>query len=120
MSSMILMRCPVTRAAVSTGLMTDKATYRLLRSKKSQVHCSACGGMHDWWDTKTWLARVLDPSQPDTRPQPLPVSIRPPRQRAASKASNAMRTADRRDHGSANRTMRRGYNRRPAERSDQH
>src|SRR5947199_78347 len=79
MSSMILMRCPVTRAAVSTGLMTDKATYRLLRSKKSQVHCSACGGMHDWWDTKTWLARVLDPSQPDTRPQPLPVSIRPPR-----------------------------------------
>jgi hypothetical protein len=59
MGSIILMQCPVTQDTVSTGLIADKATYRLLRSKKSGVHCSSCGGLHDWWDTRTWLARVL-------------------------------------------------------------
>ena len=39
--------------------LADEATYRLLRSKKSGVHCSSCGGMHDWWDTRTWLAQVV-------------------------------------------------------------
>jgi hypothetical protein len=76
MSSMIYMLCPVTRGTVSTGLMADKATYRLLRSKKSQVHCSACGGMHDWWDTKTWLARVL---RSDLHTTTDPEAMSPPR-----------------------------------------
>jgi hypothetical protein len=58
MSSMILMQCPVTHDTVSTGLIADPATYRLLRSKKSGVYCSSCNGMHDWWDTRTWLARM--------------------------------------------------------------
>jgi hypothetical protein len=61
MSSMVMIRCPVTDETVASGLLMARDAFRVLRTKNSDIRCPACGELHSWQDVTAWLARVRYP-----------------------------------------------------------
>lgn len=61
MSSMVVIRCPVTNNAVDSGILTTRAAFRVLRTKDVDVRCPACGALHCWQEIDAWLSRINYP-----------------------------------------------------------
>jgi hypothetical protein len=61
MSSMVMIRCPVTDETVASGLLMARDAFRVLRTKNTDIRCPACGELHLWQDVTAWLARVRYP-----------------------------------------------------------
>ena len=61
MSSMVMIRCPVTDETVASGLLMARDAFRVLRTKNTDIRCRACGELHSWQDVTAWLARVRYP-----------------------------------------------------------
>ncbi len=51
----VMISCPVTGKAVSTGIETDRFTLELARAFNSRSHCRACGGEHRWSNADAWI-----------------------------------------------------------------
>jgi hypothetical protein len=58
--STVMIRCPHTGRAISTGIEIDLDSFRSLPTVGSQVECPACGGHHVWKPSDAWLSQVGD------------------------------------------------------------
>jgi hypothetical protein len=54
--STIMIKCPQTGQAVSTGIEVECDTFVALPEADAQLHCPACGGEHIWSKARAWLA----------------------------------------------------------------
>jgi hypothetical protein len=53
--STVMIRCPSTGKSFSTGIETDRATFRCLRDSLARSRCPHCGLEHAWWTREAWL-----------------------------------------------------------------
>ena len=60
--SLILIKCPDTGRAVSTGIEMDRDTFESLPKVGARTKCSACGGTHTWTKDDAWLSGEDPPS----------------------------------------------------------
>jgi hypothetical protein len=54
--SLILIKCPETGRAVSTGIEIDRVTFNALPDVSTETKCSACAGTHTWRKGDAWLS----------------------------------------------------------------
>jgi hypothetical protein len=60
--SSVMIRCPNTSEAVSTGIETEANVFRRLPKVAARMRCPACGEEHDWTVSSAWLAKDLPAS----------------------------------------------------------
>jgi hypothetical protein len=60
----VMIRCPVTGTAVSTGIDTDLATLQEALPFRSVAHCAACGGEHQWSRSDAWICETFPFERP--------------------------------------------------------
>jgi hypothetical protein len=51
----VMIRCPKTRRAISTGIQADRQTFRATPVFFSRTHCSLCRTMHEWFAKDAWV-----------------------------------------------------------------
>ncbi len=61
----LMIKCPATGRAVSTGIEVDAGTFRNLPNISSKMCCPACEAQHSWRKGEAWLAD--DPTAPAPR-----------------------------------------------------
>ena len=54
--SLILIKCPTTGRAVSTGIEIDGETFKILPDVGVETKCPACAGTHIWRKSDAWLS----------------------------------------------------------------
>jgi hypothetical protein len=54
--SLILIKCPQTGRAVSTGIEVDRASFNALPDVEVETRCPACAGTHIWSKGDAWLS----------------------------------------------------------------
>jgi hypothetical protein len=54
--STIMIKCPQTGEAVSTGIEVERDTFVALPDASAQMRCPACGEDHIWRKAQAWLA----------------------------------------------------------------
>jgi hypothetical protein len=52
----VMIECPNTGHAISTGVETDVESFASLPDTLSQTACPLCGDVHVWWTREAWLA----------------------------------------------------------------
>jgi len=52
----VMIKCPASGRAVSTGIEVDSETFRALPDLSSQMNCPACKAHHAWSKSEAWLA----------------------------------------------------------------
>ena len=52
----VMIRCPETRRAISTGLEVDRATFRSTPVFFSRTFCPLCRTTHEWFAGDAWVA----------------------------------------------------------------
>jgi endogenous inhibitor of DNA gyrase (YacG/DUF329 family) len=52
----VMITCPTTGRAVSTGIETDQHSFDILPDTLSKSKCPHCGAEHVWWTREAWLA----------------------------------------------------------------
>jgi hypothetical protein len=63
--STIMIKCPQTGEAVSTGIEVERDTFVALPNAGALMHCPACGDEHIWSKAEAWLAdRSVDGRRP--------------------------------------------------------
>ena len=55
----VMIRCPQTRRAISTGIRTDIATFHATPVFFSQVLCPLCGLTHEWFAKDAWICDLV-------------------------------------------------------------
>ena len=56
----LMIACPNTGQAISTGIETDEYSLRQIADVPSRTRCPTCGLVHTWWKREAWLA---DPAE---------------------------------------------------------
>ena len=51
----VMIRCPETRRAISTGINADRATFRATPVFYSRTFCSLCRKPHEWFAKDAWI-----------------------------------------------------------------
>jgi len=51
----LMIRCPETRRAISTGIKADCATFRATPVFYSRTYCSWCRRPHEWFAKDAWI-----------------------------------------------------------------
>ena len=54
--SALMIKCPKTGQAISTGIETDDHSFGQIPDVLSRAHCPVCGLDHVWWKREAWLA----------------------------------------------------------------
>jgi hypothetical protein len=62
--SSVMIRCPATGHAVSTGIETEPVVFRRLPKVTARMRCPACGQEHAWNVGVAWLAGEPLPVEP--------------------------------------------------------
>jgi hypothetical protein len=52
----VMITCPNTGRAVSTGIETDAPSFASLPDVPTQSKCPVCASVHVWWKHEAWLA----------------------------------------------------------------
>jgi hypothetical protein len=52
----LMIACPNTGQAISTGIETDEFSLRQIADVPSRSRCPICGLVHTWWKREAWLA----------------------------------------------------------------
>jgi len=52
----VMITCPNTGRAVSTGIETDARSFASLSDVPKQSKCPVCGSVHVWWKREAWIA----------------------------------------------------------------
>src|SRR6516162_1295069 len=55
----VMIRCPKTSRAISTGIRTDVATFQATPVFFSQVLCPLCGLTHEWFAKDAWICDLV-------------------------------------------------------------
>jgi hypothetical protein len=63
MSSMVMIKCPLTRKKVATGIVTDKTSFKLRKDECADFPCLACGQLHHLSINEAWLAEFDLPAE---------------------------------------------------------
>jgi hypothetical protein len=62
----VMIRCPETQRAISTGMQVDRETFHATPVFFSRTDCSSCGTTHEWFAKDAWVcdsgAADCDPS----------------------------------------------------------
>ena len=62
----VMIRCPKTRRAISTGIQADRQTFNATPVFFSRTHCPLCRTTHEWFAKDAWVcdfgAADCDPS----------------------------------------------------------
>jgi hypothetical protein len=58
--SVLLIRCPKTKVAISTGIKTDMSSFNSSPVFFGCTHCPVCGVNHDWFAGDAWLYEEPD------------------------------------------------------------
>ncbi len=58
----LMIKCPRTGQDISTGILTDPASYQKIPETLAYTRCPHCGLEHAWWHNDAWLA-AEGPSQ---------------------------------------------------------
>ena len=62
----VMIRCPKTRRAISTGMQVDRATFHSTPVFFSRTYCPLCRMTHEWFAKDAWVcdsgAAACDPS----------------------------------------------------------
>lgn len=64
---MLMIRCPKTDRAISTGRYTTLATFRSTPVFFSRTHCPLCRETHEWFARDAW---VDNSGRSETEPEP--------------------------------------------------
>jgi hypothetical protein len=59
--SAMMIRCPLTGRAVSTGIETELSVFMRLPAVESRLRCPACGEEHVWTRLEAWLEQLPAP-----------------------------------------------------------
>jgi hypothetical protein len=51
----VMIRCPATKRAISTGIVTDRQTFNATPGFYSESFCPLCRGDHRWFATEAWV-----------------------------------------------------------------
>jgi hypothetical protein len=65
----VMISCPVTGRAISTGIETDHFSLKQVRSFTSRCSCQACGGEHAWSNFDAWICDTSPRAMPSEGPQ---------------------------------------------------
>jgi hypothetical protein len=60
----LMIECPNTGHAVSTGIEIDEDSFASLPDTLSRSNCPLCGAEHVWWKGEAWLSEGDDSSVP--------------------------------------------------------
>jgi len=52
----VMITCPNTGRAFSTGIESDARTFASLPDVLSRAKCCHCGSEHVWWTREAWLS----------------------------------------------------------------
>lgn len=63
----VMITCPVTGTAVSTGIETEQSTLDRAKSFTSRIVCRACGGEHMWSRRDAWICEFAPFEPPALR-----------------------------------------------------
>ena len=55
----VMITCPVTGQAVSTGIETELASLQQADPFRSSVWCPACRGEHSWSRSDAWICETI-------------------------------------------------------------
>jgi hypothetical protein len=64
----LMIACPNTGQAISTGIETDEFSLRQIADVPSRTPCPICGLVHTWWKREAWLANASPQSSRPSRP----------------------------------------------------
>jgi hypothetical protein len=56
----IWIECPRTNRRFSTGIVTDAASFEVIRNVTARSFCPHCGREHEWRKSDAWLAEEAD------------------------------------------------------------
>jgi hypothetical protein len=56
----LMIACPNTGQAISTGIETDEYSLRQIADVPSRTRCPNCGLVHTWWKREAWLADPVE------------------------------------------------------------
>ncbi len=51
----VMIRCPETRRAISTGMQVDRATFHSTPVFFSSTYCTLCRTKHEWFAKDAWV-----------------------------------------------------------------
>ncbi len=60
----VMIACPVTGKAVSTGIETELATPQQAVPFVSSARCAACGAQHQWSHSDAWICETMPFERP--------------------------------------------------------
>ena len=52
---LVMVRCPATGRAISTGMAMERARFRQMPVFFARCHCAACGVEHEWFAGHAWV-----------------------------------------------------------------
>lgn len=52
---MVMIRCPKTRRAISTGIIADRASFHATPVFFSRIWCPLCRATHEWFAKDAWV-----------------------------------------------------------------
>jgi hypothetical protein len=62
----VMIRCPETQRAISTGMQVDRATFHSTPVFFGRTLCPLCGNKHEWFAKDAWVCEsgtaVCDPN----------------------------------------------------------
>jgi hypothetical protein len=67
MSSMVMIRCPVSDRTAATGILLDSGKFSALRAQNARFRCPECGQVHGMRDGYAWVARFGAPANAYSR-----------------------------------------------------
>jgi predicted RNA-binding Zn-ribbon protein involved in translation (DUF1610 family) len=67
MSSMVMIRCPISNRTAGTGIFLDGENLSTLRAKHARFRCPECGQVHGMRDGYAWVARIRAPANAYSR-----------------------------------------------------
>jgi hypothetical protein len=56
----LMISCPNTGQAISTGIETNEHSLRQIADVRSRTRCPNCGLVHTWWKGEAWLADTVE------------------------------------------------------------
>jgi len=59
----ILIECPISGREFSTGIITDRASFDVLREVPARDRCPYCGQEHEWRKSDARLAETVPPAE---------------------------------------------------------
>lgn len=66
----VMIRCPVTRRAIATGIETDAARFNSTPAFFALAYCPFCRTSHRWFARDAWVCDATSPQQPTPQPSP--------------------------------------------------